>query len=111
MTITIAAIAIGISVDDTIHYIHRFREELRIDGDYIVAIKRSHNTIGRAMYYTTSIIGFGFSILVFSNFVPTIYFGFLTTLSMIFALIADFLLLPVLLVKFKPILINSNSHP
>ena len=111
MTITIAAIAIGISVDDTIHYIHRFREELRIDRDYIVAIKRSHNTIGRAMYYTTSIIGFGFSILVFSNFVPTIYFGFLTTLSMIFALIADFLLLPVLLVKFKPILIRSNSHP
>lgn len=104
MTITIAAIAIGIAVDDTIHYIHRFSEELKIDGDYLAAIKRSHNTIGRAMYYTTSIIGFGFFILVFSNFVPTVYFGFLTTLSMIFALIADFLLLPALLVKFKPIL-------
>jgi predicted RND superfamily exporter protein len=103
MTITIAAIAIGIAVDDTIHYIHRFREELKIDRDYLAAIKRSHNTIGRAMYYTTSIIGFGFFILVFSNFVPTIYFGFLTTLSMIFALLTDFLLLPILLTKFKPI--------
>lgn len=103
MTITIAAIAIGIAVDDTIHYIHRFDEELKKGGDYIEAVIRAHNTIGKAMYYTTAIIGFGFFILVFSNFVPTIYFGILTTLSMIFALLADFLLLPVLLVKFKPI--------
>tara|TARA_B110000259_G_scaffold182219_1_gene225463 strand:- start:554 stop:3055 length:2502 start_codon:yes stop_codon:yes gene_type:complete len=102
MTITIAAIAIGIAVDDTIHYTHRFEEELKKDGNYIEAVKRSHNTIGKAMYYTTAIVGFGFFILVFSNFVPTIYFGFLTTLSMVFALLADFLLLPVLFVKFKP---------
>ncbi|MDA7705051.1 MMPL family transporter [Rickettsiales bacterium] len=103
MTITIAAIAIGIAVDDTIHYIHRFSEELKKDNNYLDSVKRAHNTIGRAMYYTTAIIGFGFFILIFSNFVPTIYFGILTTLSMVFALLADFLLLPILLIKFRPI--------
>jgi len=108
MTITIAAIAIGIAVDDTIHYIHRFQEELKKDNNYIEAVKRSHNSIGKAMYYTTAIIGFGFFILVFSNFVPTIYFGLLTTLSMVFALLADFLLLPVLMVKFKPFTKNNK---
>ncbi|MFT4718100.1 MAG: putative RND superfamily exporter protein [Rickettsiales bacterium] len=110
MTITIAAIAIGIAVDDTIHYTHRFEEELKKDGDYIEAVKRSHSTIGKAMYYTTAIVGFGFFILVFSNFVPTIYFGFLTTLSMVFALLADLLLLPVLFVRFKPFG-NDNKNP
>lgn len=109
MTITIAAIAIGIAVDDTIHYIHRFDEELKKDENYIEAVKRSHNTIGKAMYYTTTIIGFGFFILIFSNFVPTIYFGLLTALSMLFALLADFLLLPVLLVKFKPLSSKSSA--
>ena len=102
MTITIAAISLGIGVDDTIHYIHRFYEELKEDGDYIKAMHRSHNSVGYAMYYTTFAIMLGFSILVLSNFVPTIYFGFLTMVAMIMALLGALLLLPKLLIIFKP---------
>lgn len=101
MTITIAAITVGIGVDDTIHYIHRFREEIAIDGDYQAAVARSHGSIGRAMYYTTVTIVLGFSILVLSNFVPTTYFGILTGMAMLAALAADLTLLPVLLVIFR----------
>jgi predicted RND superfamily exporter protein len=103
MTITIAAICIGIAVDDTIHYIHRFMEEFRKDGDYWAAVKRSHASIGRAMYYTTITITLGFSILALSNFIPTIYFGLLTGFSMIVALLADLILLPILIVRLKPL--------
>ncbi|WP_035245996.1 efflux RND transporter permease subunit [Desulfogranum mediterraneum] len=103
MTITIAAICIGIAVDDTIHYIHRFSEEFRREGDYWAAARRSHDTIGRAMYYTTITISLGFSILAFSNFIPTIYFGLLTGFSMIAALVADMTILPLLIIRFKPL--------
>jgi predicted RND superfamily exporter protein len=103
MTITIAAIVIGIAVDDTIHYVHRFTEEFHASGSYLEAARRSHNTIGRAMYYTTITITLGFSILAFSNFIPTIYFGLLTGLSMVAALIADMTLLPLLLMRLKPL--------
>jgi len=102
MTITIAAIVIGIAVDDTIHYVHRFGEEITKDYDYWAAVKRCHNSIGRAMYYTTVTITLGFMILVLSNFIPTIYFGLLTGFSMMVALVADMMLLPILLVMFKP---------
>ena len=103
MTITIAAICIGIAVDDTIHYVHRFTEEFSKDGDYWAAVKRSHNSIGRAMYYTTITITLGFSILALSNFIPSIYFGLLTGFSMLVALLADLTLLPVLIVWLKPL--------
>ena len=102
MTITIAAICIGIAVDDTIHYVHRFTEEFSKDGDYWAAVKRSHNSIGRAMYYTSITITLGFSILALSNFIPSIYFGLLTGFSMLVALLADLTLLPVLIVRLKP---------
>ena len=102
MTITIAAIVIGIAVDDTIHYVHRFGEEITKDYDYWAAVKRCHNSIGRAMYYTTVTITLGFMILVLSNFIPTIYFGLLTGFSMMVALVADMMLLPILLVMIKP---------
>jgi len=102
MTITIAAISVGIGVDDTIHYVHRYGEELEKDWDYREAIFRSHNSIGRAMYFTSITITVGFSILVFSSFVPTIYFGLLTAFAMITALIANVTLLPILLEKLKP---------
>lgn len=101
MTITIAAITVGIGVDDTIHYTHRFREEIVKDGDYWAAVRRSHDTVGRALYYTTVTIMLGFSILVLSNFVPTIYFGVLTGMAMLMALIANLTLLPLLLVRFR----------
>lgn len=102
MTITIAAIAIGIAVDNAIHYVHRFSDEFSKDQNYWGAIQRSHRSIGKAMYYTTLIIALGFSILAFSNFIPTIYFGLLTGLSMIIALAANLMLLPLLIVLFKP---------
>ncbi|NCB11042.1 MAG: RND family transporter [Erysipelotrichia bacterium] len=102
MTITIAAIAIGIGVDDTIHFIHRFKEEFKIDHNYVNAMRRSHQTIGYAMYYTSLVIIMGFSILVLSNLIPTIYFGLLTVVTMFTVLIADLLLLPKLLLIFKP---------
>lgn len=102
MTITIAAICIGIAVDDTIHYMHRFKAEFAVERNYWVALKQSHQGIGRAMYYTMLTITLGFSVLVFSNFVPTIYFGMLTGCSMVIALILDLIILPLLIVYFKP---------
>jgi predicted RND superfamily exporter protein len=101
MTITIAAITIGIAVDDTLHYIHRFRWELARDGKYWPAVLRSHRTVGRAMVYTSVTITLGFSILALSQFVPTIYFGLLTGFAMMVALIANLTLLPILLVWAK----------
>ena len=103
MTITIAAISIGIGVDNTIHYIHRYKREFDIDQDYIASMHRSHASIGRAMYYTSITIIFGFSILALSNFKPSIYFGLLTGLAMLSALLGSLLLLPRLLVLFQPI--------
>lgn len=101
MTITIAAITIGIGVDDTIHYVHRFRHELADDGDHWAAVGRCHRSIGRAIYYTSVTIMLGFSVLVLSQFVPTIYFGLLTALAMLVALLSNMTLLPILLVKFR----------
>lgn len=102
MTITIAAITVGIGVDDTIHYIHRFKEEIKVDGDYVAAMHRAHGSIGRAMYYTSVIIVFGFSIMVLSRFIPTIYFGLLTGLAMFAALMGALLLLPKLILITRP---------
>ncbi len=102
MTITIASISVGIAVDDTIHYIHRFRREIRLDQDYTKTLHRCHGSIGHAMFYTSVTIIIGFSILVLSNFIPSIYFGLLTGLAMFIALMASLTLLPVLLVVFKP---------
>ncbi len=101
MTITIAAITIGIGVDDTIHYTHRFREEMERDHDYQAAMRRSHLSVGKAMYYTSVTITMGFSILALSNFIPSIYFGLLTGLAMVIALLANLTLLPALLIKTR----------
>jgi predicted RND superfamily exporter protein len=109
MTITIAAISIGIAVDDTIHYIYRFKKEIMKDSDYYMALHRCHGSIGHAMYYTSVIIIVGFSILVFSNFWPTIYFGVFTGLAMFIALIFALTLLPQLLVLFKPFGANTAA--
>ncbi|MDH5471813.1 MAG: MMPL family transporter, partial [Gammaproteobacteria bacterium] len=103
MTITIAAICIGIGVDDTIHYVHRYKEEFIQDFNYWATIKRCHTSIGRAMYYTTLTITLGFSILALSNFIPMIYFGVLTGFAMMVALLANLTLLPLLIAIFKPL--------
>jgi predicted RND superfamily exporter protein len=102
MTITIAAISIGIAVDDTIHYIHRFSTEYSSSNDYLASMFNSHASIGRAMFYTSLIIMIGFSVLMLSSFIPTIYFGLLTLLAMFMAIAADLLLLPAMLLLFKP---------
>lgn len=102
MTITIAAISIGIGVDDTIHYLHRFYDELVYDGNYVDAMVRAHKGVGYAMYYTSFVVMLGFSVLVVSNFIPTIYFGLLTVLVMAMALLGALLLLPQLLLLVRP---------
>ena len=102
MTITIAAITIGIAVDNSIHYIYRFREEYPKHGDYIKTLHVCHANIGRAVFYTAITIIVGFSILVLSNFIPTIYFGLLTALAMFIALLAALTLLPRLILLWKP---------
>jgi predicted RND superfamily exporter protein len=102
MTITIAAICTGIAVDDTIHYIHRYKEEFEKDHSYWDSINRCHASIGRAMYYTTLTITLGFSILALSNFNPMIYFGLLTGFAMLMALLANMTLLPLFIALFKP---------
>ena len=102
MTITIAAITIGIAVDNGIHYIYRFREEFAESGDYAATLEVCHANIGRAVFYTSTTVIFGFSILMLSNFLPTIYFGVLTGLAMLIALLASLTLLPRLILVWKP---------
>lgn len=102
MTITIAAITIGIAVDNSIHYIYRFREEYARIGDYVETLHYCHANIGKAVFYTAITIIIGFSILVLSNFIPTIYFGLLTALAMFIALLAALTLLPKLIMLTRP---------
>ena len=102
MTITIAAITIGIAVDNAIHYLYRFREEYAIHGDYIKTMNVCHANIGRAVLYTSITIVFGFSILVMSNFIPTILFGLLTASAMLIALLSALTLLPKLILWWRP---------
>ena len=102
MTVTVAAISIGIGVDNTIHYVHRFLKEYEQEQNYDLAIKNSHSTIGRAMFYTSLTIVLGFMILVSSNFNPSVFFGIFTSFSMIVAILAALMLLPVLIRHLKP---------
>ena len=103
MTITIAAVSVGIGVDNTIHYMHRFRREFPRFGNYRATMHFCHDSIGRAMYFTSMTIVAGFSILVLSNFIPTGIFGLLTSLAMLVALTGSLTLLPQLLATFKPL--------
>ena len=102
MTITIAAITIGIAVDNSIHYIYRFREEFKKLNNYTQTLDKCHQTVGIAILNTSITIVFGFSILVSSNFIPTIYFGVFTGIAMLLAMISVLTLLPKLLLIYKP---------
>ena len=102
MTITIAAITIGIAVDNSIHYIYRFKEEFKKINNYNETLDRCHSTVGIAILNTSITIVFGFSILILSNFIPTIYFGVFTGIAMLLAMISVLTLLPSLLLKIKP---------
>ncbi len=109
MTITIAAITIGIAVDNSIHYIYRFKEEYKKINDYNKTLDRCHSTVGIAILNTSITIVFGFSILVLSNFIPTIYFGVFTGIAMLLAMISVLTLLPKLILTFKPFDKTSNA--
>ena len=102
MTITIAAITIGIAVDNSIHYIYRFKEEFKNINNYNKTLDRCHSTVGIAILNTSITIVFGFSILILSNFIPTIYFGLFTGLAMLLAMISVLTLLPRLILTFRP---------
>jgi predicted RND superfamily exporter protein len=102
MTITIAAITIGIAVDNSIHYIYRFKEEFSVSNDYNKTIDLCHSTVGKAILNTSITIVFGFSILVLSKFIPTIYFGIFTGLAMLLAMVSVLTLLPSLILLIKP---------
>jgi predicted RND superfamily exporter protein len=103
MTITIAAIVLGIGVDNCIHYVHRYIREFPKDRDYRATMYRCHGSIGRALYYTTVTVVVGFSMLTLSSFNPSIYFGLLTVLAMAAAVVGALLLLPRLIMLFKPL--------
>lgn len=102
MTITIAAITVGMGVDHAIHYIYRFRKEFSLTGNYVEAMHNSHASIGRALYYTAITIVVGFSILALSQFIPSIYFGVFTAIAMLAALLGSLTLLPKLILIVKP---------
>jgi len=102
MTITIAAITIGIGVDYAIHYIHRYKKEYAETGDNYLAIHTSQTTVGKALYFTSITITLGFVVLVLSNFVPSIYFGLLTSVAMLISLFATFSIIPLLLSVMEP---------
>ena len=111
MTITIAAITIGIAVDNSIHYIYRFKEEFKKINNYNQTLEKCHETVGVAILNTSITIVFGFSILVMSNFIPTIYFGVFTGIAMLLAMISVLTLLPKLILIIKPFgleRINNN---
>jgi predicted RND superfamily exporter protein len=101
MTITVAAISVGMAVDNTIHYIYRYKKEMKITHSVEQALYNAHTTTGRAIFYTATTIATGFSILYLSNFFPTQLFGIFTALAMLIAFISSLSLLPNLLVKFK----------
>ena len=102
MTITIAAITIGIAVDNSIHYIYRFKEEFKKSNNYNQTLEKCHDTVGVAILNTSITIVFGFSILVLSNFIPTIYFGVFTGMAMLLAMLSVLTLLPKLILIVKP---------
>ena len=102
MTITIAAIAIGIGIDNAIHYISRFKSELLMDGDYVSSMYKAHNSIGVSMFYTAATVAIGFLVLILSHFIPSIYFGIFMAIAMLSAVIVNLTLLPRLLLIFRP---------
>jgi len=109
MTITIAAITIGIAVDNSIHYIYRFIEEYKTDKDYNRVVKTCHSTVGIAILNTSITIVFGFSILILSNFIPTIYFGIFTGIAMLLAMLLVLTLLPSPIILIKPFGFKIND--
>jgi predicted RND superfamily exporter protein len=102
LTIMIAGVSLGEAVDFALHYIHRFRHEYHVDKNYKAAMYRCHNSIGRAIYYTTITTVVGFAIVCLSNFIPNVYFGLFTAMALIVGFLASMTLLPLLIITLKP---------
>ncbi len=111
MTITIAAISMGIAVDNSIHYLYRFRKLLLLGNSYIESMHQAHESIGYAMVYTSATVIIGFLILLISAFIPTIYFGLLTALTMFSSITLTLVLLPKMLIMFKPFKCETLDKP
>lgn len=111
ITIMVASVSMGISVDCAIHYLCRFREELPGCGDYVEAMRRSHLTSGKAIYHTSLAVILGFCTLILSNFLPTVYFGVLTALAMASALFSCLTLVPIALLRIKPLPVVHSPKP
>ena len=94
VTMMISAIPVGVGIDAAIQYAMRFRQEVDATGDHRVALQRAHATIGRAIWIATSIIIAGFSILVLSDFFPSVWFGLFTALAMLISQLATLTMLP-----------------
>jgi predicted RND superfamily exporter protein len=102
LTIMIAGVSLGEAVDFALHYLHRFRHEYHVDHDYKKAMYRCHNSIGRAIYYTTITTVVGFAIVCLSNFIPNVYFGLFTALALFVGFVTSMTLLPLLIITLKP---------
>ena len=100
-TSLIASIAIGLAVDDTIHYLYRYNREFKKDLNKDRALRDTIKHIGKPIIFTTLTISIGFSILLFSHFKPTATFGFLIVVTMVFALIGDLIILPSLMLHVE----------
>lgn len=111
ITIMVASVSMGISVDCAIHYLCRFRVELPRRGDYVEAMRRSHMTSGKAIFHTSLAVILGFCTLIFSNFLPTVYFGILTALAMASALFSCLSLVPIALLRMQPLSVVDSPKP
>lgn len=100
-TSLVASIAIGLAVDDTIHYLVDYNREFKMDLNKETALEKTIRHLGRPMVFTTLTIGVGFSVLMFSNFKPTAVFGLLMMITMFSALVGDLLLLPSLMLHVE----------
>lgn len=101
MTITVASISVGMAVDNTIHYLYRYRSEIEAGNTPDESMLLSHLSVGRAIFYTAFTIAIGFSILSLSNFAPTALFGIFTAIALLLAFVSSLTLLPLLLVRLK----------
>ena len=101
MTITVASISVGMAVDNTIHYMYKFRENFKICKDYKEANDLANKTIGKAIFYTAFTISIGFLIFSVSNFIPTILFGIFTAIALQCAFFCSILLLPIMMEKMR----------
>ncbi len=114
-TMMVGSIAIGLAVDDTIHFMHNFRRYYEQSGDPKQAVYKTLHTTGRAMLVTTVVLSLGFFIFVFASMNNLFYFGLLTAFTIVMALVADYLLAPALMVlvnkpKFIPVE-DKNENP